>query len=78
MAKKAKACKKCRFIFEDGEKCPKCGSSSVTESWKGKIEIVDPENSEIAKQLKLADKGIYTIKSDWLLKMNKYISLTKK
>ena len=64
MAKKAKACKKCRFIFEDGEKCHKCGSYSVTESWKGKIEIVDPENSEIAKQLKLADKGIYTIKSD--------------
>lgn len=64
MAKKIKACKKCRFIFEEGEKCPKCGSSSFTENWKGKIEIIDPENSEIAKQLKLSEKGIYTIKSD--------------
>jgi len=64
MAKKAKACKKCRFIYEEGEKCPKCGSVSFTESWRGKIEIVNPENSEIAKELKLADKGIYTIKSD--------------
>ena len=64
MVKKAKACKKCRFIFEDGEKCPKCGSNSFTENWKGKIEIINPEQSEIAKQLKLAEKGIYTIKSD--------------
>ena len=64
MAKKAKACKKCRFIYEDGEKCPKCGSSSSTENWKGKIEIVNPEQSEIAKQLKLSEKGVYTIKSD--------------
>ncbi|MBM3247223.1 DNA-binding protein [Candidatus Pacearchaeota archaeon] len=64
MAKKAKACKKCRFIYEEGEKCPKCGSQSFTENWKGKIEIVNPENSEIAKELKLVEKGIYTIKSD--------------
>lgn len=64
MAKKAKACKKCRFIYEEGERCPKCGSASSTDTWKGRIEIVSPENSEIAKQLKLAEKGIYTIKSD--------------
>ncbi len=64
MVKKAKACKKCRFIFEEGERCPKCGSNAFTENWKGKVEIINPEQSEIAKQLKLAEKGIYTIKSD--------------
>jgi len=64
MAKKAKACKKCRFIFEEGDKCPKCASNNVTENWKGKIEIVNPEQSEIAKELKLSEKGVYTIKSD--------------
>jgi len=64
MAKKLKACKKCRFIFEDGEKCPKCGSTSLTESWKGKIEVINPEKSEIAKQLKLTEKGVYAIKSE--------------
>jgi DNA-directed RNA polymerase subunit E" len=64
MAKKIKACKKCRMIFEEGEKCPKCGSSSYTENWKGKIEIIDPEKSQIATQLKLAEKGVYAIKSD--------------
>ena len=64
MAKKAKACKKCRFIFEEGDKCPKCLSNNITENWKGKIEIVDPAQSEIAQQLKLPEKGIYAIKSD--------------
>ena len=64
MAKKIKACKKCRTIFEDGEKCPKCGSSSSTENWKGRIEIVDPEQSEIAKKLKFAEKGVYAVKTD--------------
>jgi RNA polymerase subunit RPABC4/transcription elongation factor Spt4 len=60
---KMKACKRCRFIHNE-EKCPKCGSTSNTESWKGKIEIIDPNSSEIAQQLKLAEKGVYTIKSD--------------
>jgi RNA polymerase subunit RPABC4/transcription elongation factor Spt4 len=64
MAKKAKACKKCRTIYEEGERCPKCGASSFTENWKGKIEIIDPASSEIAKELKLAEKGVYTIKSE--------------
>jgi RNA polymerase subunit RPABC4/transcription elongation factor Spt4 len=35
-----------------------------TENWKGRIEIVDPQQSEIAQQLKLPEKGVYTIKSD--------------
>jgi len=60
---KQKACKKCRFIFS-GEKCPKCGSNVSTESWKGKIEVVDPEKSEVAKNVKIAEKGVYAIKSE--------------
>lgn len=64
MAKKIKACKKCRTIFEDGDKCPKCGSTSFTENWKGRIEIVNPEQSEIAKKLKLPEKGVYAVKTD--------------
>jgi len=64
MAKKAKACKKCRFIYEDGDRCPKCGSNSSTENWRGKIEIVNPETSEIGKQLRLTEKGTYAVKID--------------
>jgi RNA polymerase subunit RPABC4/transcription elongation factor Spt4 len=63
MVKKIKACKRCRFLHED-EKCPKCGSTANTESWKGRIEVVSPDKSEIAQQLKIAEKGVYTIKTD--------------
>lgn len=63
MAKKPKACKKCRFIHEL-EKCPKCGSTQNTESWKGKIEVFKPETSEIAKNLKLSEKGSYAVKAE--------------
>jgi RNA polymerase subunit RPABC4/transcription elongation factor Spt4 len=64
MVKKSRACKKCRFIFEEGEKCPRCSSNSFTENWKGKIEIIDPEKSEVSQQIKLSEKGTYTIKSE--------------
>ena len=63
MAKKPKACRKCRFIHNQ-EKCPKCNSTSNTEGWKGKIEILDPNKSEIAEKLKLVEKGVYAIKSE--------------
>lgn len=61
---KQKACKKCRTIYE-GDKCPKCGSpsSEATESWKGKVTILNPEQSEIAKKLKVTEKGTYAIKT---------------
>lgn len=63
MAKKPKACKKCRLVHNE-EKCPKCGASQSTESWKGKIDVLNPEKSEIAKNLKLAEKGVYAVKSE--------------
>ncbi len=59
---KQKACKICNTIFE-GEKCPKCGSKESTEGFKGKIVILNPENSEIAKKLNLKEKGDYAIKT---------------
>ncbi|HLF53655.1 MAG TPA: transcription elongation factor subunit Spt4 [Candidatus Nanoarchaeia archaeon] len=56
-----KACKKCRFVFE-GSKCPKCGSDEITDSFKGKVVILKPEESDIGKNLKLKEKGTYAIK----------------
>lgn len=55
------ACKKCKFIL-DGNKCPKCGSEEVAESFKGKVIVLKPEESEIAKNLKLKEKGIYALR----------------
>lgn len=55
------ACKKCRVIFE-GSKCPKCGSEEINENFKGKVIILKPEESEIAKNLKIKEKGTFAIK----------------
>ena len=58
---KEKACKTCKLIYE-GESCPSCGKKETSDSFKGKIEIVSPEKSELAQKLKIHKKGIYAIK----------------
>ncbi len=60
---KDKACKICNTIFESGEKCPECGSKEYTESFKGRIVILNPEKSEIATKLNLRKKGNFAIKT---------------
>ncbi len=57
-----KVCKKCRLFFE-GEFCPECKSNQVTETWKGKVRIFNPESSEIAQKMKITKKGVYAIKT---------------
>ena len=58
---KEKACKNCKLIY-DGDSCPNCGRKEVSDNFKGKMEIVDPEKSELGKHLKVNKKGIYAIK----------------
>ena len=58
---KEKACKNCKLIYS-GEKCPSCDRKETSDTFKGKIEIIDPEKSELAKQTKINKKGIYAIK----------------
>ena len=60
---KQKACKLCKTIFDSGEKCPNCGSKEYTESFKGRIVVIDPNKSEIAKKLNLKEKGNFAIKT---------------
>lgn len=57
-----KVCKQCNRIYE-GEKCPSCGSQEYGEEIKGRVIILDEQNSEIAKKLKIEKKGEYAIKS---------------
>jgi DNA-directed RNA polymerase subunit E" len=59
--KKEKACKKCRIIYE-GSECPNCQSKDFSENFKGKIDIIDPENSELAKKIKINKKGTYAVR----------------
>jgi DNA-directed RNA polymerase subunit E" len=58
---KEKACKNCKRIYE-GSECPNCGKKDVSENFKGKVEIINSEKSELAKQLKLTKKGLYAIR----------------
>jgi len=60
---KAKACKICNTIYEEGEKCPNCDSKEFTESFKGRVIIINPEKSEIAKKLNKKIKGNFAIKT---------------
>ncbi|MEK6890211.1 MAG: transcription elongation factor subunit Spt4 [Nanoarchaeota archaeon] len=57
-----RACKSCKSIFEGAGRCPSCGGEENTETFKGKIVIVNPETSEIAKNLKYTKKGSYAVK----------------
>lgn len=59
---KQKACRLCNTIYE-GDKCPKCDSKDSTESFKGKIVVLNPEKSEIANKINLKSKGNFAIKT---------------
>ncbi len=59
---KQKACKICKTIHET-EKCTKCDSKENTEGFKGRIVVLDPEKSEIAKKLDIKDKGNFAIRT---------------
>ena len=58
---KRRACKICNAVYE-GNKCPKCDSKEHTENFKGRVQVLNPEKSEIAKKLNLKNKGEFAIK----------------
>ncbi len=59
---KPKACKICNKIYE-GDKCPNCDSKESTDSFKGRVVVLNPEKSEIAKKLNIKSKGNFAIKT---------------
>ena len=58
---KEKACKNCKRIYE-GDACPVCDRKETSDTFKGKVEIVNPGKSTIGKELKVTKKGLYAIK----------------
>jgi DNA-directed RNA polymerase subunit E" len=58
---KERACRICRTIYE-GDKCPNCNNQEYSEDFKGKVIILNPESSEVAKNIKATKKGTYAIK----------------
>ena len=63
MAKKEKACKICKTIFIEGDKCPKCESKESSETFKGKVYVLNSGESEIAKKLNIESNGEFAIKT---------------
>ncbi|HLC78103.1 MAG TPA: transcription elongation factor subunit Spt4 [Candidatus Nanoarchaeia archaeon] len=58
-----KACKICNRVYETGDKCPDCGARESTDSFKGRIFLINSEKSDIAQKLKLKGKGNFAIKT---------------
>jgi len=55
------ACRKCKCITT-GKVCPACKSSDLTPDWQGIVIVANPEESRIAKTLKITVKGKYALK----------------
>jgi len=58
---KRKICRECR-IFYDDDKCPICKGTQVSTSFKGRVMVVSPDKSMIAKKVGLPIEGEYAIK----------------
>lgn len=64
MARPRLVCRDCHAVVEDpdAERCPRCGSSSLTEDWAGYVIILHPEDSEIAREMEVTEPGQYALK----------------
>ncbi|MCX8158529.1 MAG: DNA-directed RNA polymerase, subunit E'' [Candidatus Diapherotrites archaeon] len=60
--KQPKACRQCRKVFEEGDKCPVCGSTTFTTFWRGYVYIFKPEHSEISKKMGIETPGKYALR----------------
>lgn len=57
-----KACRQCRKVVEEGDKCPVCGSNSFTTFWRGYVVITNTEQSEIGKMMGISTPGKYALR----------------
>ena len=62
MVAKEKSCLNCRTIYF-GDKCPNCGETPASETFKGRIHVFDSEKSEMAEDMKINSNGEFAIKS---------------
>lgn len=58
---KKKVCKKCKIFFDESV-CPVCKGNQLATTWRGRVNILNPEKSDIAKKTNLNVKGEYAIK----------------
>jgi len=56
-----KACKNCRFI-SNGQVCPNCKSTNLSDDWSGLVVIMDPASSEVARRMGITAPGRYALR----------------
>jgi DNA-directed RNA polymerase subunit E" len=59
---KEKACRECRYLIDEGDKCPNCSGTTFTTFWRGYVVILDSENSEIAKKMGITSNGKFALR----------------
>jgi len=59
---KEKSCLNCKRIYT-GDKCPNCGETPSSESFKGRIHVFSSEKSEMAGRMKIHSEGEFAVKS---------------
>jgi len=58
-----KAVKATKEILDTAEEQNKYDSDQLTDNFKGRLVVLNPEQSEIAKNLKITKKGNFAIKA---------------
>jgi DNA-directed RNA polymerase subunit E" len=56
-----KACRECHII-SGGSTCPSCKAASLSDDFSGLVIIFDPEDSAIARAMKVEEKGRYALR----------------
>jgi len=56
-----KACTKCNMISVEAA-CPNCKATGLSDDFAGLVIIFDPENSAIARAMKMTVKGRYALR----------------
>ena len=55
------ACKECHMILEENN-CLRCPDAEISREWQGFVEVLDPENSRIAKEMGIMTPGKYALR----------------
>ncbi len=59
---KEKVCMNCKIYIENGDTCPICKKKNYANVAYGKLVVIDPEKSFLAKKAKAPLKGMYALK----------------
>ncbi|HII29575.1 DNA-directed RNA polymerase subunit E'' [Candidatus Woesearchaeota archaeon CG08_land_8_20_14_0_20_47_9] len=58
---KKKVCMRCK-VFVEGDRCPLCKGNQLTTNWQGRVNVLHPSKSVIAKKMDISSEGEYVVK----------------